>query len=517
MAAAPTTDVGRIARTAARAVAAGDFAAARRLYTDCLGDERAAALVRAELAAVCLALGDHPAALRHASGRVVADKRGRAQIIRAKALRALKRMDASAAAFEQAIATPQTSADLRHAAALELADLHLNTFGDPAGAAQRLAGVKGAASAARASEARLLADLYLGARPPAELAAAFTRHARRYLRPPGAPRRRRAAGGARKRQPPRPQIPRIGIISPSLGASPVGFLTLGAFRELARESRLVYFDRGARKRDWLAEALRATATEWIDVAGKTSAALLEVLRDAGLDALIDCGGWTDMDALAALAARPVRRQFKWVGGQALTTGLDCFDGFLTDRWQVPPRCAELYTEPVLRFAGPYATYTPPPYFDLRAAAAAGDRAPAPGVLALVSNPAKISARTLAFVRRQKPKRLLLIDQRWRYQRTRQTFMPKLRNLCEHVEFVVPADHREYLAVLRDTPATFVDTRPYSMGLTAIELLLLGKTIIGPTHRAVELMSERHCLAHLHTARFDDHAALAAQLLAWVRG
>lgn len=516
MAAVSSTEVGQVARAAARAVAAGDLAAARRLYTGCLGDEKAAAMVRADLAAVCLALGDNTAALRHASGRVVADKRGRAQVIRAKALRALKRMDAAAAAFEQAIATPQITTELRHAAALELADLHLNTFGDPAGAAQRLEAVKGAASAARASEARLLADLYLGARSPAELAAAFTRHARRYLRPPGAT-RRRAAGGARKRLPPMPRIPRIGIISPSLGASPVGFLTVGAFRELARESRLVYLDRGARKRDWLADALRATATEWIDVAGKTPAALLEVLQDAGLDALIDCGGWTDMDALAALAARPVRRQFKWVGGQALTTGLDCFDGFLTDRWQVPPRCASLYTEPVLRFRGPYVTYTPPPYFDFGAAAAAARRAPERGLLALVSNPAKISERTLAFVRRRKPKRLLLIDQRWRYQRTRQTFMPKLRDLCEHVEFVVPADHREYLAVLRDTPATFVDTRPYSMGLTAIELLLLGKTIIGPPHRAVELMSERHCLAHLNTGRFDDHGALAAQLLAWVRG
>lgn len=511
-----SSSIAEIHGAANRAISAGDLSTARRIYSECLRQPNLAAMIQYELSAVCLSMGDHAAALRHASAVTLSNRLGQARVVRAKALRALKRLDAAATAFEQAIETPSLTETLRHSAALELADLHLNNFGDPSGAASRLAGIQGASLAAKASEARLLADLYMGTRSAETIARAFIRHARRHIesqQPVSTPRRRGARTGRTSltRRPGVPRLPRIGIISPSLGASPVGFLTLGAWRELSRHARLVFFDRSGKSRDWLSEALRATATEWVAVAGQTPRQLYQKLQDSGLDALVDCGGWTDIDALSALSSRPVARQFKWVGGQALTTGLDCFDGFLTDEWQVPTQCEALYREPILRFEGPYVTYTPPPYFSFRQGASAKS-----GVYALVSNPAKISDRTLRFIRNRRPKRLLLIDQRWRYHRTRQTFMSKLERLCDHVEFVVPADHRQYLGILRDTPATFVDTRPYSMGLTAIELRLMGKPIAGPRHGRVELMCERHCLAHLHTDHFDDHAKLAAQLLAWIR-
>jgi hypothetical protein len=108
----------------------------------------------------------------------------------------------------------------------------------------------------------------------------------------------------------------------------------------------------------------------------------------------------------------------------------------------------------------------------------------------------------------------MIDHRWRYQHTRDRFMRTLQSIADSVEFIVPNSHAEYLEKLKAAPATFVDTRPYSMGLTAIELLLMGKPIVGPRPRSISLMCERHSLGHQSTEDFAGYRAQAAQLLQW---
>jgi predicted O-linked N-acetylglucosamine transferase (SPINDLY family) len=300
----------------------------------------------------------------------------------------------------------------------------------------------------------------------------------------------------------------------------VGFLTLGALRALAREADLLFFDRGA-KADWARAAFQSLAHRWVVCRGLDAATLHRLLHAADLDALIDLGGWTDPDALAAVAARPARRQLKWVGGQSLSTGLRCFDGFIADARQVPPAAAGLYAEPVLHARHGYVTYTAPPYAPALDRAAA--RLPAPaarpaaGVVALVSNPAKISAHTARALEQLKPRRLLLVDQRWRHEGTRRAAQRRLGSLLDVAEFVTPATHPDYLQALRELDATFVDTAPYAMGLTAIELRLLGKPIHCAPRSPTALMCERHGVAHQGARRFDHHAELGAQLLAWSRG
>jgi len=207
-----------------------------------------------------------------------------------------------------------------------------------------------------------------------------------------------------------------------------------------------------------------------------------------------------------------------VGGQSLTTGVGAFDGFITDRRQTPINAERLYVEPLLLARHNYVTYTAPPYApDLAAAAASPPEptgTPAPGLLALVSNPAKISAATALAVQKLKPKKLLLIDQRWRHKATREAAQKRLGSLMDVAEFITPANHPEYLQALRDTDAAFVDTMPYAMGLTAIELRLLGKHIVTQRRDTGGLMCERHCNGHIGADRFDHHEKLASQMLQW---
>lgn len=491
---------------ARRALLQNDFESAARLLEQyietCPGDDAA----RLDLAVCHLTLKKPALALRLASMKITGAESSRASLVRAKALRALHRMDAAASELRLTLGVKQLPVDLRLNAATELSDLYLNMFGDPEGAAAVLGNSRHPSLKERAAESRLMADLYMGTRDATQLSRLFTHHAQTYLDLRGQRASLRTQG---RRSATSRSRPRIGVISPSLGATPVGFLTLGALHVLAERVELLYFDRSQGYRDWLAQGFRESSADWIRCRSLPPRDLAQRIRERDLDALIDCGGWTDMDALRALSLRPAPRQFKWVGGQALTSGLDCFDGFLTDRWQVPRASESLYREPILRFDGSYVTYLPPPYFRLGKSAR-----PKPGVYALVSNPAKISESTLRYIKRLAPKRLLLIDHRWRYQNTRDRLLSRLRELAPTVDFIVPNGHAEYLETLRDAPATFIDTRPYSMGLTAIELILMGKTISGVKPRATALMCERHSFGHRQTSDFAGYAAQAAQLYQW---
>lgn len=499
---------GRVARRAGDAPAARQaFEQARLLAPDDAG-------LGLELAMACLAGGAPAQAGQHAAVALRQGAGWAARLVLAEAAGALRRPDEAAAQLQAALDDAALPASRRGAAWAQLADLQLNAFGDARAAALALgqAARDQPAMALQAQLAALVADLYEGSRRGPDIAAGFAALAAQLPVPAAAsrPRAPRAAGARL----------RIGLLSAQFCASPVGFLTLGAVTALAREAELLFFDRGA-KADWARDAFQALAHRWVPCRGLDPATLHRLLQAADLDALIDLGGWTDPDALAAVAARPARRQLKWVGGQSLSTGLRCFDGFIADARQVPPAAAALYTEPVLHARHGYVSYTAPPYAAALSQAAARPPAPrgkpAPGVFALVSNPAKISAATAQLLQRLKPRRLVLVDQRWRHEGTRQAARRRLGSLLDVAEFVTPADHPAYLAALQGLDATFVDTAPYSMGLTAIELRLLGKPIHAPARSPTALMCERHGVAHLGARRFDHHAELAAQLLQWSRG
>ena len=494
----------------------GDVALARRCFEQARQLAPDLPEITLDLASACLACNDPADALHHATATLRHGPDWRASFIGAHAYKRLGKSDDQADWLANTLADTRLPAAVRGAALGDLADLELNAFGDARAAAASLQQAADAnpALAPQARLAGLVADLYDGnqdkqarwaiARGFADLGAT--------LQPPAPPL-------AHARRPQGSRL-RIGLVSSQFCASPVGFLTLGGLSALARHADLLFFDRGS-KADWAQASFKAMAHRWLSCRDVDTATLHRLMVAADLDTLIDLGGWTDPPALAAVAGRPARRQLKWVGGQSLTTGLRSFDGFITDRRQATLYGEPLYTEPLLLARHGYVTYTAPPYAGELAAAAARPPEPvgrpAPGVFALVSNPAKISAATARVLQKLKPARLLLIDQRWRHEGTRAAAHKRLGSLMDVAEFITPANHPEYLQALRDTDAAFVDTTPYSMGLTAIELRLLGKHVVTHRRPASGLMCERHCTAHMGADRFDHHESLGGQLLEWSRG
>lgn len=299
---------------------------------------------------------------------------------------------------------------------------------------------------------------------------------------------------------------RIGLVSPQWFVSPVYFFAYGALRHLADYADLIFFDRGT-KSDWATEHFRAIANRWVSCSTVGAQELTRLLELENLDVLVDLGGWMDPVALHALASKPARRMFKWVGGQSATTGLEVFDGFLSDKVQTPRHSESLYSEPLVRLRSGYVTYTPPPYLPQPVASQGSSLQ-----LGVISNPVKVSQAFLEEIaakapqwvalnaRRGRPLSLHFIDHRYKDSQLRQRITSALPSTCA-VKFLSPATHIEYLTAVRNLDAV-LDTWPYCGGLTTMEALAMGVPVLS---REGRLFCERHSWSHFYYAGLDPHA------------
>lgn len=273
--------------------------------------------------------------------------------------------------------------------------------------------------------------------------------------------------------------PRVALLSPQFGVSPVYFLTIAGWRKVARESELIIFNRG-HQRDWATQQFAHLAHQWFDVQHMSPAALAQTIYEGDIDVLYDLGGWMDPLGLQALSLRPARVQYKWVGGQSITTGLDCFDGWIGDAKHSPMALQHLYSESLINIPGSYVSYTPPAYLPKRA----HHKSAVPCVF---SNPAKVSSVFLHYLQSNQITPVF-IHRQYRHASVQERIK---RVLGSRVQFIVPATHQEALDAV-NAHARMIDTFPYGSGLTAQEALAMGTQV--QVVRVGELFCERHTAA-----------------------
>ena len=361
-------------------------------------------------------------------------------------------------------------------ALLGAANLELNIFGNPTAASHLVAPLlTNTEYAMDAQLTNLMSRLY--DRPTSDTALQLTHDvmafANAHLQLPGfvmrAPSERMIT---RKR-------PRVGLLSNQFGVSPVYFLTIAGWRKVAKGSDIVVFNRG-HQADWATEQFQALASEWIGVQHQEAHNLAKTIRECDIDVLYDLGGWMDPVGLQALSLRPARVQYKWVGGQSITTGLDCFDGWIGDAHQSPQRLQHLYTEPLINIDGGYCTYTAPTY--LPKPVRSKNTTPC-----VFSNPAKVSSAFLAYLKQQRIAPVF-IHRQYRYPQVQERIVSALGKLGDAVRFICPNSHQEALAAVNEY-AVMLDTFPYSSGLTAREALAMGTQV--HVIQTGELFCERH--------------------------
>lgn len=273
--------------------------------------------------------------------------------------------------------------------------------------------------------------------------------------------------------------PRVALLSPQFGVSPVYFLTIAGWRKVARECEVIIFNRGHQS-DWATQQFAQLAHQWIDVQHMSPTVLAQTIYESDIDVLYDLGGWMDPLGLQALSMRPARVQYKWVGGQSITTGLACFDGWIGDAQHSPKALQHLYSEPLINVPGSYVSYTAPAYLPKRAQHKSA-------VPCVFSNPAKVSREFLQYLRSQNIAPVF-IHRQYRHAAVQERVIGALGS---KVRFICPATHQEALDAV-NAHARMIDTFPYSSGLTAQEALAMGTQV--QVVRVGELFCERHTAA-----------------------
>jgi protein O-GlcNAc transferase len=300
---------------------------------------------------------------------------------------------------------------------------------------------------------------------------------------------------------------RLGLLSPNLRTHPVGWLTLAAFEALdPAVFELVCFGQ-APSEDAVCRRFQAIAAEWHTATGRPAGNVAADIRAAGIDILIDLGGWGDQGTLGACALRPAPVQVKWVGMQNHSSGVAEIDWFITDRWETPAGADSLYSERLLRLPDGYVCYSAPPN--------APEVAPLPALargavtFGCFNNLAKITPATVAawarVLQRVPNTRLALKTHQFN---DRLTCAWMRDAFAAHgvepgrIETRGSTSHRAQLAQHADIDIV-LDPFPYSGGLTTCEALWMGVPVVTMPG---EGFASRHSASHLSNVGLADWVA-----------
>jgi predicted O-linked N-acetylglucosamine transferase (SPINDLY family) len=306
--------------------------------------------------------------------------------------------------------------------------------------------------------------------------------------------------------PDRPLV--IGLLSGSLKSHPVGWLTVAGFESLdPTRFSLVCLAQNSKIGDPIAQRFRCVARTWIDVDPVDDVKLAHMARDAGIDILIDLGGYGEAGRMEACVNRLAPVQIKWVGMQNHSSGLPEMDWIITDRWETPPTHAPFYSERLLVLPDGYICYSPPPY--------APDAVPLPALrnghvtFGCFNNMAKITPvviETWAEILRVLPDARMVLKT---HQFSDAGTQARIRSAfathgiaAERLELRGASGHRAFLREYNDIDIV-LDPFPYSGGLTTCEALWMGvPTLTMPG----ETFASRHSLSHLSNVGLTDWVA-----------
>ena len=152
---------------------------------------------------------------------------------------------------------------------------------------------------------------------------------------------------------------RIGYVSRDFRVHSVAFFAepIIAGHDRSGFEVLCYSDAG--RGDDVTARFRALADGWRDVRGLDDDALAKLVREDAVDILVDLGGHTADNRLAAFARKPAPVQVTYLGYPD-TSGLGAIDYRLTDARADPPGAADdLCSEELVRLPHGFLCYRPP--------------------------------------------------------------------------------------------------------------------------------------------------------------
>lgn len=152
----------------------------------------------------------------------------------------------------------------------------------------------------------------------------------------------------RQPAPPRSGRLRVGYLSANFHEHPTGRLMVGLFEEHDRSRfEITGYSYGPDDESPLRARLRNAFDRWHDVRSMPDVEVARLIREDGIDVLVDRAGHTLGGRLGILASRPAPVQVHYMSFPG-TIGYDAVDGIIADAEVVPPGAEAFYHETVWR-------------------------------------------------------------------------------------------------------------------------------------------------------------------------
>ena len=281
---------------------------------------------------------------------------------------------------------------------------------------------------------------------------------------------------ARPADPERPL--NIGFVSPDFRMHPVALFLLPLLQYHDRQRYRVHCYATRQRDDHITARLRGEVQAWRSIASASDEEAARLIRNDGIDVLVDLAGHTSWNRLPLFARRPAPVQVSWLG-YLNTTGMQAMDARLTDAIATPPEFDAFHSERVVRL--PSCQWCFQPLVEMP------DVAPSPvrrtGRLTFGSfhNLAKVGPGVVKLWSRllaQTPDSRLLVMAKGLAdggQGLGARFAAE-GVAIDRVELRNAVPYREYLAAYGDVDIV-LDTFPYSGGTTTCEALWMGVPVV----------------------------------------
>ncbi|GMW07696.1 MAG: hypothetical protein AMXMBFR8_24920 [Nevskiales bacterium] len=152
------------------------------------------------------------------------------------------------------------------------------------------------------------------------------------------------------------RVLKIGYVSPDFREHSVAYFIGGLLGAHHRDRVAVYCYADVGRPDDRTRQLQAGADQWRTIAGKSDEAVAAMIREDGIDVLVDLAGHTANNRLLVFARKPAPVQVAWLGYPG-TTGMRAMDYRLTDAIADPPGEADrLHVENLVRLPRGFLCY-----------------------------------------------------------------------------------------------------------------------------------------------------------------
>lgn len=150
---------------------------------------------------------------------------------------------------------------------------------------------------------------------------------------------------------------KIGYVSADFREHAMAFFIEPLLKSHNRKKFEVYLFSNSLKVDEVTERMKLLADHYYDIAGKKDGEVVEQIRQAEIDILVDLSGHTAENRIEVFAQKAAPVQVSWLG-YANTTGLSEIDYLLCDSIVIPEGQEQYYSETLVRLPQTFCCFQP---------------------------------------------------------------------------------------------------------------------------------------------------------------